>query len=139
MQDAFAVVIFAVVGLGAVAALLSLPGTGRLYDRIGRGDLSIDDDGGPPPRVAGVAHAREREDEIRQMLTARNVRRAARGEAGHDVESELAELVRPRTDPALRAEVRELVVARNARRAARGREPLDVDAEIERRLRGLPG
>ena len=145
MQDAFAIVLFVVVGVGVVAAIASLFVRGRLYDDIGRGGLSIGDDReglprrstAPPPPV----DPRERDDEIRQMLRARNARREARGEAIVDVEAELAELTRPAaaTDPEIRDEVRALVEARNARRAARGQPPLDVEAEIERQLRDLPG
>ncbi|MEA2312046.1 MAG: hypothetical protein QOE28_2014, partial [Solirubrobacteraceae bacterium] len=80
-------------------------------------------------------------DEIRQMLGARNARRAARGEEEVDVEAELAALTHPpaASDPEIVEEVRALVNARNARRIARGREPLDVETEVERQLRDLPG
>jgi hypothetical protein len=81
--------------------------------------------------------AAEREAEIRQMLEARNARRAARGEAPQDVDAQLRELTAPAPDPELRAEVRALVESRNARRIERGEEPLDVEAETERRLREL--
>jgi hypothetical protein len=144
MQDAFGIVIFVVVGLGAVIAIISLFGRGRLYDEIGRGGLSIGEDRDMRPRggsaPAPVAAA-ERDDEIRQMLAARNARRAARGEPTVDVEAELAELTRPAaaTDPEILEEVRTLVQARNARRIARGKEPLDVEAEIARQIRDLPG
>ena len=37
MQDAFGIVIFVVVGIGAVIAIVSLFGRGRLYDDIGIG------------------------------------------------------------------------------------------------------
>jgi len=82
----------------------------------------------------------ERDDEIRQMLEARNARRVARGQPAVDVEAELLRLTGPTAvaaDPALRAEVRQLVQARNARRARRGQPPLDVEAEVERQLRDL--
>jgi hypothetical protein len=98
-----------------------------------------------PRGVGGAASppvsAAEREDDIRQMLEARNARRAARGEETVDVERELRELTRPPAaqDPEIVEEVRTLVQARNARRVARGQEPLDVEAEIERQLRDLPG
>jgi hypothetical protein len=78
----------------------------------------------------------EREAEIRQMLEARNVHRATRGEAPLDVDAEYRALTTP-DDPELREEVRTLVEATNARRMARGEEPLDVEAEIDRRLREL--
>ena len=143
MQEAFGVVIFVVVGLGAVIAVISLFGRSRLYDDIGRGGLSIGEDRDMRPGGSGgqPASAAEREDDIRQMLEARNARRAAQGRPTVDVEAELAELTRPAaaTDPEILEEVRQLVTARNARRIARGQEPLDVEAEIARQLRDLPG
>jgi hypothetical protein len=143
MQDAFGIVLFVVVGIGVVIAIASLFGRGRLYDDIGRGGLSIGEDRDLRPNrqeAAPISRA-DREDEIRQMLEARNARRAARGEAPVDVEQELRELTRPAAadDPEILEEVRTLVEARNARRVARGQEPLDVEAEIERQLRDLPG
>ncbi len=144
MQEAFGTVIFIVVGIGAVIAIISLFGRGRLYDDIGRGGLSIGEDRDMRPRASvqpAPASAAERDDEIRQMLEARNARRAAQGRPTVDVEAELAELTRPApvTDPEILEEVRTLVQARNSRRIARGEEPLDVDAEIARQLRDLPG
>ena len=143
MQEALGIVIFVVVGVGAVLAVISLFGRSRLYDDIGRGGLSIGEDRDMRPRSAAAAlvSAAERDDEIRQMLEARNARRAAHGRPTVDVDEELAELTRPSaaTDPEILEEVRQLVAARNARRIARGQEPLDVEAEIERQLRDLPG
>ena len=143
MQEALGVVIFVVVGLGAVIAVISLFGRSRLYDDIGRGGLSIGEDRDLRPGGAGGQHvsAAERDDDIRQMLEARNARRAAQGRPTVDVEQELDALTRPAaaTDPELLEEVRQLVEARNARRIARGQEPLDVEAEIQRQLRDLPG
>jgi hypothetical protein len=137
MQEALGIVIFAVVALAAVAAVASLVGRDRLYEQIGRGGFSLDETGPPPAAPGSAAGMRERDEEVRQMLKARDARRAARGEAGRDVEAELAELVRPSVDEGLRAEIRTLVVARNARRVARGHEALDVDAEVERRISEL--
>jgi hypothetical protein len=142
MQDALGIVIFVVVGLGAVIAIISLFGRGRLYDDIGRGGLSIGEDRDMRSRAQQApVSAAEREDDIRQMLEARNARRAAQGRPTVDVEEELAELTKPAaaTDPEILEEVRTLVEARNARRIARGKEPLDVEAEIARQLRDLPG
>jgi len=145
MQDALGIVIFVVVGVGAVIAVVSLFGRSRLYDDIGRGGLSIGEDRDMRPRgaqapAAGSSSA-ERDAEIRQMLEARNARRAARGRETVDVEAELAELTRPAaaSDPEILEEVRALVRARNSRRIARGQEPLDEDAEVARQLRDLPG
>jgi hypothetical protein len=132
MQSAFAIVLFVVVGVAAVAAIWALVTSGGSYDQIGRGGMSIGDERGSPPAPASGP---EREAEIRQMLEARNARRAARGEATEDVDAQLRSLTGP--DPALRDEVRTLVEARNARRVARGEEPLDVEAEIDRQLREL--
>ena len=98
--------------------------------------MSIGDDR-PAQRQPSPMTAAMREVEIRQMLEARNARRAARGEPPQDVEAELRALTAPPADPELRDEVRTLVEARNARWVARGQEPLDVDAETERRLREL--
>jgi hypothetical protein len=126
MEEAFAIVLFVVVGVAAVAAVWALAGSGRSYGEIGRGGTSIADD-----------RPDDREAEIRQMLEARNARRAARGDRTRDVDAELRELTAPAVDPELRDDVRSLVEAGNARRAARGEPPLDVEAETERRLREL--
>ena len=146
MQEAFGIVLFSVVGIAAVIAVISLFTRGRLYDEIGRGGMSIGEDRDMRPRrdsgsAAPPISAAERDDEIRQMLEARNARRAARGEATVDVEEELQALTRPPAarDPEIVEEVRSLVLARNARRIARGQEPLDVEAEVARQLRDLPG
>ena len=127
MESAFAIVLFVVVGVAAVAALWALATSRGSYDQIGRGGFFKDE---APPRPE------EREAEIRQMLEARNARRAARGEEPADVDEELRALTAP-DDPELREEIRTLVEATNARRAARGQPPLDVEAEIDRRLRDL--
>lgn len=145
VQDAFWTVLLVVVIGGALVAVFTFLGTGKLYEQIGRGGLSLreDDDGrggmggGGPP--SGAVAARERDDEIRQLLTARNERRARRGQPPIDVEAELQRLTAPAIDPALREEIRQLVVARNERRARAGKEPLDVDAEVERQVRELSG
>jgi hypothetical protein len=126
MEDTFAAVLFVVVGVAAVVAVWALASSGGSYRQIGRGGTSIADD-----------RPDDREAEIRQMLEARNARRAARGERTRDVDAELRELTAPAADPDLRDEVRTLVEASNARRAARGEPPLDVETETERRLREL--
>ena len=127
MEDAFAIVLFVVVGVAAVAAIWALVTSRSSYDQIGSGGLTIPDHETTPA---------EREAEIRQMLEARNAIRAARGELETDVEAEMQSLTTA-DDPELREEIRSLVEATNARRAARGEEPLDVEAEIDRRLREL--
>ena len=132
MQEVFGVLIFVVVAAGGVAAVLSLLQSGSPYDEIGRGGLYR------PPAGDPAASAAADDDDIRQMLTARNARRTARGQAPVDIDRELQELLRPAPDPALEAEVRAAVQSRNRRRAARGQAPLDVDAEVARRLRERP-
>jgi hypothetical protein len=127
MDDAFIAVVVLVSVLGLVGAIVALATSGGSYDEIGSGGLSP----GPPPATDA-----DRDAEIRQLLAARNARRAARGEAPVDVEAELRALTVPAADPELVAEVRAAVEARNARRVARGRPPLDVEAEVARHLRG---
>jgi hypothetical protein len=126
MQDALPIVIVVVVVLAAALAVVLARGEGRAYDHIGRGEMLFERDA---PEA--------RDDEIRQLLAARNARRVARGDAPQDVEAELRALTRP--DSGLREEIRALVAARNARLIARGKPPLDVDAEVERRLADIDG
>jgi hypothetical protein len=138
MQDAFGIVLVVVVVLAAIVAIITLAGFGRAYDHIGRGGLSLRDGSDRPARDATPAMASaERDEEIRQMLDARNARRLRQGREPLDVEAEMAALARPAIDPGLVGEIRDLVVARNARRARQGQEPLDVEAEVARRLRDL--
>jgi hypothetical protein len=142
MADALPIVIVAVTVLAALVAVGTLASSGRSYDQIGRGGLSLRDGSDRPARepvTTGAAAARERDDEIRQLLEARNERRVRRGLEPVDIEAEIRALDRPAIDPHLEAEVRALVVARNERRARMGREPLDVEAEVARQLRELSG
>jgi len=133
MRDPFLLVVIGVSVLALVGAVIALATSGGSYDRIGRGGLSIGDDRQAAPRAS--SSTAERDDEIRQLLEARNARREARGQAPVDVESELRALTAaPAADPELAAEVRQLVEARNARRIARGQPPLDVEAEVSKRL-----
>jgi hypothetical protein len=137
MEEAFGTVLLCVVIAATIAAVISM--RGARYDHVGRGGLFEDDNQmrrEPAPAVA----AAERDAEIRQMLTARNDRREARGQAPLDVEDELHRLTREQpkqADPALEQEVRQLVIARNERRQRQGKAPLDVDEEVQRQLREL--
>jgi hypothetical protein len=138
MRDPFLLVVIGVSVLALVGAVIALATSGGSYDRIGRGGLSIGEDRPAAPGApARQVSAAERDAEIRQLLEARNARRAARGEAPVDVEAELRALTAPAADPELAAEVRQLVEARNARRIARGEPPLDVEAEVSKRLREM--
>jgi hypothetical protein len=137
VEDAFTYVIFGVVIVGAIVAVITFFLSGAAYDQIGKGGFYRDEtarSGGGGEAPVNIA---ERDEEIRQMLTARNSRRRAAGQEEVDVEEELARLVAPSIDAALREEIREHVVARNARRVRRGQEPLDVDAEVERQIAEL--
>ena len=139
MEEAFGILVWVVAAAGVVVALFTLIGTGRSYREIGGGGIVRDSDRAGGPGGGAPAADAERDDEIRQMLEARNVRRARRGEEPQDVEAELAALTRPSpgVDDELREEIRRHVVARNARRVRAGGEPLDVEEEIERRIRDL--
>jgi hypothetical protein len=138
MQDAFGIVLVVVVVLAVIVAIVTIAGFGRAYDQIGRGGLSLRDGSDRPARASTPAMAAgERDEEIRQMLQARNARRIRQGKEPLDMEAEMAALARPAIDPGLAGEIRQLVVARNARRARQGKEPLDVEAEVARRLRDL--
>jgi hypothetical protein len=139
-QDAFWTVLLVVVIGGALVAIVTFIGTGKLYEQIGRGGLSINEEEGRgnPGAAVPVESAGVREAEIRQLLAARNERRARRGQAPLDVEEELRRLTaKSEIDPALRDEIRQLVVARNERRARAGKPPLDVEEEVERQVREL--
>jgi hypothetical protein len=147
LQGAFGIVLFVVVGLAIIVAVVSLLTRSRIYEQIGRGGLSLNEDRAagaataePTGPLAPAALEQERQEEIRQMLQARNERRARRGEAPLDVETELARLTASaptQTDPQLAEEVRQLVIARNERRARQGLAPLDVEEEVARELREL--
>jgi hypothetical protein len=138
MQDAFGYVLFAVVIVGVLVALATMFVSGKAYDQIGAGGF-FKDENAPGRSAGGAVDLAERDDEIRQMLNARNARRAAAGAEVVDVEEELARLTAPSIDAELREEIREHVLARNARRARKGQEPLDVEAEVERSIRELGG
>ncbi len=158
MEHAFVIVV-AVVGivgiLGAVIALLAGRGT---WESLGRDRMLMESDlhdprargparaGGPAATALPPGAVAERDEEIRQMLEARNRRRRRHGQTELDVEAELTRLTRPQPgtpadtlDAELLAEIRQLVVARNHRRARRGEPPLDVEAEIARQIARLNG
>ena len=89
MQEAFAIVLFVVVAVSAVAAVVALAHTGRAYDDIGAGGL--DAPRSSPPWPAGDAGL---EAEIRALVEAGNRRRLARGEAPLDVDAEVTRRLR---------------------------------------------
>jgi hypothetical protein len=137
VHDAFGTVVWVVCGLGIVFALAALIRSGKTWDELGKDRLLMDTD--PAPKQGSATALLERDDEIRQLLQARNMRRQRRGEEPIDVEQELRRLTGPAIDDELRAEIRDLVIARNHRRTRAGKPPLDVEAEIEREIAGLQG
>ena len=138
MQDAFGIVLVVVVVLAAIVAIGTLGGFGRAYDQIGRGGMSLRDGSDRPAgEITPAMAAGERDEEIRQMLEARNARRLRQGKEPVDIDAEARALDRPALDAGIAAEVRQLVVARNARRVRQGKEPLDMEAEVARRLKDL--
>jgi hypothetical protein len=136
VEEAFGYVLFATVVIAAIVAVISL--RGPRYDHIGRGGLFEDDPQRRPEAPAVTAAVRD--EEIRQLVAAKNARRAAKGEAPLDVDAEVARLTpKQSADPALVAEIREMVELKNARRLRQGKEPLDVEAEVARQVRELLG
>jgi hypothetical protein len=142
VQDAFWTVLVVVVVGASIVAVITFALSGKTYSQIGSGGLSLRDGSDRPAAepTSGAGFEAVRDDEIRQMLEARNERRVRRGQEPLDIEAELATLVRPAAptaDPGLVAEVRDLVIARNERRVRMGKQPLDVEAEVARQLRDL--
>jgi hypothetical protein len=142
VEEAFGTVLIILVAVAALAAAITYVGSGRLYERIGKGPFALDEPDRPPgPAPGSAADRAEAEAEIRQMVQAKSDRLESRGEPPLDVEAEVAALTKPThaRDEALREEVRQLVIARNERRARRGEPPLDVEAEVDRQLEELGG
>ena len=139
MQDAFATVVFVVSAVGVIGTVLGLLLNRRTWDQYGKDHLLFDSDLPHARPSSSAADVVERDEEVRQMLEARNARRRRRGEAEIDVEQEMQRLTTPvpAVDAELREEIREMVIARNHRRARRGEPALDVDAEIERQIAEL--
>ncbi len=141
MQGAFATVVWIVSAVGVIGAVVGLLLNRSTWDQYGKDHLLLDSEQ-PRPRPSSFAAERsERDEEVRQMLEARNARRRRRGEAEVDVEQELTRLTAPAPAPGVDAElrdgIRDMVVARNHRRARRGEPALDVKAEVERQISEL--
>ena len=136
MQSAFGTVVLVVCGVGVAGAIAALLLSRRTWDQYGRDHLLMERE---PSRPAGAPAAADRDEEIRQMLQARNARRRRRGEPEVDIDQELGRLTAPLVDDELRAEIRDLVIARNHRRRRQGKPPLDVEAEVEREISALSG
>ncbi len=145
-ENGFTFVVFGTVAFSLLMSVLFLvtKGNDSLYDQIGQGGISREEDaaGGEGLQLAGAAARAEQEEEIRQMLGARNERLLRRGEPAIDIDAEVARLLQdvapPKShDAGLVEEVRQLVIARNERRLRQGLEGLDVDSEVERTLQEL--
>jgi hypothetical protein len=139
VHGAFNTVLWVVCITAAVLAVIALASTRKAWEDFGKHRLMLDSEDRAERTHGSAAALQERDEEIRQMLEARNARRARRGEEPLDVEDELSRLTAPRVDPELREEIRQLVVARNFRRTRAGKPPLDVEAEIEREIAQLRG
>jgi hypothetical protein len=99
VQGAFGIVLVGVVVLAAIVAVITVAGSARAYDEIGRGGLPLRDGADRPARAPTPAvAASEREEEIRQMLEARKVRRVRQGKEPLDVEVEVARRLRELAD-----------------------------------------
>jgi hypothetical protein len=133
VQSAFLWIVVGVSVVGVVGAVIAVLTSRQDWAQYGSDRLLLDSEVSRAP-AAQV----ERDEEVRQMLEARNARRRRRGEPEIDVEAELARLTTlVDDDDELRDEIRQLVIARNHRRARKGLAPLDVEAEIARELSGL--
>ena len=136
MHGAFGTVIWVVCIGGVLVGLLALLSGRKTWDEFGKDGLLLDSE---RHRAASPTTLHERDEEIRQMLQARNARRLRRGEQPIDVEQELRRLTAPQVDPELRQEIRDLVKARNYRRTRAGKPALDVESEVEREISRLGG
>ena len=143
MHAAFGTVVLIVCAAAAVIAFLVLLFGRRTWEDYGKDGLTFETEraqSSEPP--AGSAAA---DEEIRELLLARNARRERRGEHTLDVEEEISRLRRassvPRADvdPELRTEIRDLVIARSDRLVRSGKPPLDVDREVGREIARLTG
>jgi len=146
VENGFTFVVFGTVAFSLLMSVLFLvtKGSDSLYDHIGQGGISREDDAPGPggPQLDTAAARAEQEEEIRQMLGARNERLLRRGEPALDVDAEVARLLAATPeaknhDAALVEEVRQLVIARNERRQRQGLGELDVDSEVTRTLEEL--
>src|SRR5947209_9705962 len=106
MQGAFGTVLWVVAGVGIVAAIITLAGSGKTWTEFGKNRLLMDHDTGRPTPPGSAAALLERDLEIRQMLEARNARRLRRGEATLDVDAEPSRLTAPHIHAELRSKIR---------------------------------
>ncbi len=136
MHASFNTVLWVVCVVAVIVAVAALISTRQTWQDFGKNGLLMDSDAKSRPAASSVSD-QERDEEIRQMMEARNARRLRRGEAPLDVEQEIARLTPPSVDPELQSEIRDLVNARNYRRVRAGKPPLDIEAEVQRELEKL--
>ena len=139
MHGTFGTVVWVVGIAGALIAVVALIASDKAWQDFGKDGLLLDSELRRPAPTGLLSASQERDEEIRQMLQARNARRIRRGEQPIDIEEELGRLTAPLVDPELRAEIRDLVIARNYRRTRAGKPAFDVDAEVEREISRLVG
>jgi hypothetical protein len=132
VHGAFGTVLWVVCIAAGIAAVVALISTRKTWRDYGKDGLLMDSELARKTGPGPPATDQERDEEIRQMMEARNARRRRRGEQLLDVEQEIARLTPPALDPQLRSEIRQLVMARNYRRTRAGKPPLDVEAEVRR-------
>ena len=89
VQGAFATVVFVVSAVGVIGAVVGLLLNRRTWDQYGKDHLLLDSELPQAGPASAAAELAERDEEVRQMLQARNARRRRRGEAEIDVEQEL--------------------------------------------------
>lgn len=136
MHATFNTVLWVVCIVALVVAVAALISSRKNWQDFGKNGLLMDSEIKARPSTS-VSPDQERDEEIRQMMEARNARRRRRGEEPLDFEGEIARLTPQKVDPELESEVRDLVKARNYRRARAGKAPLDIEAEVQRELEKL--
>ena len=147
VENGITFVVFGTVAFSLIMSVLFLvtKGSDSLYDQIGQGGISREDDApGAGGQQLDSAAARA-EQEAGDPPDARRPQRAAAapGRAGTSTWTPKWPACWPvapqakNHDATLEEEVRQLVIARNERRQRQGLEELDVDSEVARTLEEL--
>ncbi len=136
VHASFNTVLWVVCVVALIVALAALISTRQTWQEFGKNGLLMDSELKSQPAASSTPDA-ERDEEIRQIMEARNARRLRRGEEPLDVTQEIARLTPQKVDPELESEIRDLVKARNYRRARAGKPELDIEAEVQRELEKL--
>jgi hypothetical protein len=139
VHGAFGTVLWIVCITAALVAVIALISSRKTWQDFGSNHLLMDSEARAGATARSADSDRERSEEIRQMIEARNARRLRRGEEPLDLAREVARLTPTSVDPQLESEIRQLVQARNYRRTRAGKPPLDVEAEVRRELAKVQG